>query len=106
MSRGRGDAGPADPLADLDAMRLEIAGGAVAVSDAILAAGAERLDALFGEGYAAAHPELLGRYLETTAAIFETDVATALDPGDDPGGAVFGAGPFAEDPADRGRRRR
>jgi hypothetical protein len=113
MKRGKSREPAPDPIAEFNALRAALAAGAAGVGDALLEAGAAKIDALFGAGYAAAHPELLGRYLEVTGRIFENDFATATDfDGDfedesDLGlDDLFGEGRFGDDPADRGRRRR
>ena len=96
MKRGKGR--EPDPIQAFDEGRAVIAASAAAVTDRLLEAGAARLDALFGAGYAAAHPELLGRYLDAAARIFEGDMASVAE--------IDGFDDDFDPPPDLDRRRR
>ncbi len=70
-------------LDEFDAARRAVAGSAVAVSDLILDAAVRKIDALFGKGYAAANPALVGQYLMATAQTFQNDMAAITEVAED-----------------------
>ena len=72
-----------DPMDEFDQMRVGLALSAVTISDLILDAAVSKIDALFGKGYAKAHPDLVGTYLETTALSFQNDMEAAAYAGSD-----------------------
>ncbi len=72
-----------DPLDAFEMARHDLARRAAAISDLMLDAAVQKLDALFGEGFARANPDLLGSYLVATARTFQNDILTAAEYGED-----------------------
>jgi hypothetical protein len=70
-------------LDEFDAARRAVAGSAIAVSDLILDAAVKKIDGVFGKGFAAAHPELVGQYLVATSRTFQNDMAAIVDVAED-----------------------
>jgi hypothetical protein len=66
-------------MAEFLALRLDVARGAIAVSDLALDAAVAKLDGLFGKGFAQANPALVGQYLVATAQTFQNDMADMAD---------------------------
>jgi len=85
MKRG-GKGREPDPMEAFEEGRAMIPTSAAAVADRLLASGARSLDALFGDGYARANPDLLGRYLDAATRIFEGDMASVAASAEDDDG--------------------